>query len=221
MSSPARAVYAGHHDERGTLSALGRVVFGLGVLGFGIAGLLFGDFLRSLQPVPQAVPGYAPLAAINALILGAAGLAIPLDHRAREAAALVIVVLAGGILFLHVPSAFTQPALLRSPWWIRTFESTALIGGAIVLAGVRSAPPRDTWMRTGRIALGLSLPIFGVLHLVYLEGTATLVPPWYPWPLFWAFVTGLAQIIGDWQSRRTSEHVSRRSWPGSCMHRGP
>jgi hypothetical protein len=185
MSSPARAVYAGHHDERGTLSALGRVVFGLGVLGFGIAGLLFGDFLRSLQPVPQAVPGYAPLAAINALILGAAGLAIPLDHRAREAAALVIVVLAGGILFLHVPSAFTQPALLRSPWWIRTFESTALIGGAIVLA------------------------------------TATLVPPWYPWPLFWAFVTGLAQIIGDWQSRRTSEHVSRRSWPGSCMHRGP
>lgn len=28
------------------------------------------------------------------------------------------------------------------------------------------------------------------------EGTASLIPPWYPWPLFWAYLTGVAQIAG-------------------------
>jgi hypothetical protein len=30
---------------------------------------------------------------------------------------------------------FTNPVLLRSPWWIRTLECLALAGGAVILAG--------------------------------------------------------------------------------------
>jgi hypothetical protein len=42
----------------------------------------------------------------------------------------------------------------------------------------------------------VALPVFGVLHLVYPESVASLVPPWYPWPMFWAYFTGFAQLAG-------------------------
>lgn len=172
----------------------GRLVFGIAMLGFGCVGLGFLDFLNSLQPVPPSTPGYSVLAVVNGLVLGAAGMAILADRMTRTAALAVAFLFLSGIVLLHVPSAFTDPELLRSPWWIRTFESVALIGGGIVLAGLREAPIRERWIRGGRVAFGLALPVFGVLHFVYPRFTAALVPPWYPWPMFWMYLTGTAQI---------------------------
>ena len=178
----------------------GRLVFGLAITGFGGVGLLYVDFLNSLQPSPDWLPGYAPLALVNGAALVAAGVAIMLERQARLAALGVVVFFLACIIFLHVPSAFTQPELLRSPWWIRTFESVALAGGAATLIGLRSTGDpdqdrdRERWVRGARIAFGLSLPVFGVLHLIYARSTTPLVPPWYPWPLFWIVFTGLAQI---------------------------
>ncbi len=173
----------------------GRAVFGLTMVGFGLVGLSQMDFLTSLQPVPDWVPGYRALAALNGLVLAGAGLAIIVSRAERVTPAAVAILFSSCIVLLHVPSAFTQPALLRSPWWIRTFESVALVAGAMTLAG-HAAPVRRGWIGSSRTAFGLSMPVFGVLHLVYAESTASLVPPWYPWPLFWAYFTGIAQIVG-------------------------
>ncbi len=172
----------------------GRMVFGGAILGFGFACLLYVDFLASLQPVPAWVPAYRVLAVANGGLLAGAGLAILIDRKTALASLVVAVIFLSGIALLHVPSTFAQPALLRSPWWIRTFESVAVIAGAITLAGLRDAPARSRWIPYGRIAFGLSIPVFGILHLVYGEPTASLIPPWYPWPLFWAYFTGVAQI---------------------------
>jgi uncharacterized membrane protein YphA (DoxX/SURF4 family) len=174
----------------------GRAVFGLAMVGFGLVSLTQRAFLTSLQPVPEAMPGYGILAVLTGLVLSAAGLTITVSRGERIGALSVAVVFSGCIAFLHVPSAFTQPELLRSPWWIRTFESVSLVAGAMTLAGVGSTPTRYDWVRGGRIAFGISIPVFGVLHLVYAENVASLVPPWYPWPLFWAYATGVAQIAG-------------------------
>jgi uncharacterized membrane protein len=174
----------------------GRLVFGLAITGFGVVGLLYVDFLNSLQPMPSWLPGYAPLALVNGAALVAAGAAILVDRRTRLAALGIVVFFLACIAFLHVQSAFTQPALLRSPWWVRTFESVALAGGAATLVGLRSTRDRERWLRGARIAFGLSLPVFGILHLIYARSTATLVPPWYPWPVFWIYFTGVAQIAG-------------------------
>ena len=174
----------------------GRLVFGFAMIGFGLVCLLYVDFLNSLQPVPSWVPGYAALSLVNGVALGAAGLAILADRQSRLAALLLVVFFVSCIILLHVPSAFTQPSLLRSPWWVRTFESVALAAGAATLVGLGDAAGREPWIRNGRIAFGLALPVFGTLHLIYAESTATLVPPWYPWPLFWIYFTGIAQIVG-------------------------
>src|SRR5690606_31478646 len=52
------------------------------------------------------------------------------------------------------------------------------------------------WVRTGRILYGLSLPVFGALHLIYPASVAALIPVWYPWPMFLAYFTGISQIVG-------------------------
>src|SRR5690606_743086 len=97
-------------------------------------------------------------------------------------------------ILLHIPSAFLEPRLLRSPWWIRTFESLVLASGGLILAARANAVVRTEWIERACTVAGLSLPVFGALHLIYPTNTASLVPPWYPFPLFWAVFTGLAQI---------------------------
>jgi uncharacterized membrane protein len=172
----------------------GRVLYAGAMMGFGVLCVLYADFINQLQPIPAWMPGYRVLGVLNGGLLMAAGLAITLDRKACAAAIGIAGFFALWIVCLQVPSAFSNPSLLRSPWWIRTFESVALIGGALTLAGLTDSPIRESWIRRGRFAFGLSMPVFGVLHLIYPESIAALVPPWYPWPMFWAYFTGVAQV---------------------------
>jgi len=176
----------------------GRLVFAAAMAGFGIVSVVFVDFVRQLQPVSLFVhastPGYAPLAILTGVILVAAGIAIGANQRTFQAAAVLAAFFASWVVFLQIPSAFAFPALLRSPWWIRTFETVVLAGAALILAGQARRPERDGWIRTGRLLVGVSLPVFGVLHLIYPESVAALVPAFYPWPMFLAYFTGAAKI---------------------------
>lgn len=172
----------------------GRVLFAVSLTGFGVVCLAYQDFVNSLQPVPPWIPGYTPLALLTGIVLVVTGLAVLASYKVYPAAAALAAFLASWIVLLHVPSAFTNPELLRSPWWIRTFECLAITGAALVLAGMACVPVRHNWIRAGRMAFGISLPVFGILHLVYGEFTALLIPGWYPWPLFLAYLTGVGHI---------------------------
>lgn len=175
--------------------SIGRSAYAVAMVGFGVLCLGYVDFVHQLQPVPSWLPAYGPLALLTGVFLVVVGIAILANVRVSLAASALAIVFASGIVALQVPGAFADPSLLRSPWWIRTFETVALMGAALVLVGL-SSPERSVWMLRGRIAYGISLPVFGILHLVYPESVAALVPPWYPWPMFWAYFTGLAMIGG-------------------------
>lgn len=173
---------------------IGRVVFGLAIFAFGVLCVVYADFVSALQPVPQSMPGYGALAVVTGVILLAIGLSVTTDIAAKPAATVAIVFFASWIALLHVPSAFLQPQLLRSPWWIRTFETLAVIGASVTLLARTRTDDADRWRDTGRVLYGVALPVFGVLHLIYPESVAALVPPWYPFPMFWAYFTGAAQF---------------------------
>jgi uncharacterized membrane protein YphA (DoxX/SURF4 family) len=49
---------------------------------------------------------------------------------------------------------------------------------------------RGRTVLAARIAFGVSLIVFGVLHFTYLEFTGTLVPAWIPARVFWAGFVG-------------------------------
>jgi uncharacterized membrane protein YphA (DoxX/SURF4 family) len=98
---------------------------------------------------------------------------------------------------LHAPDAYADPELLRSPFWIRSFESLALAGAALIVAGL-VGELRAGWAHFGRLAFGVSLPVFGALHFFYPDNVAALVAtaaPAFPWPLFWAYATGAGHFL--------------------------
>ncbi|HVS65321.1 MAG TPA: hypothetical protein VMT85_17660 [Thermoanaerobaculia bacterium] len=176
----------------------GRVVYGTAIVGFGALCLRYVGFVHQLQPVDvfvsAATPGYGPLAAQNGVALIACGLALVADLHVHRAALALAVFFTLWILLLQLPSAFLDPGLLRSPFWVRTFEISVLTGAALILAGMTIEPRRDRWTRAGRLLFGSSLPVFGVLHFVYAENVASLVPSFFPWPLFLAYLTGVGNV---------------------------
>lgn len=175
----------------------GRILYGVAVAGFGAVCLAFVDFLNSLQPVPTWLPGYRFLAVLTGAILLLAGISIAVAVKVKPAALAVAATFTLGIVLLHIPSAFSNPALLRSPLWIRIFESLALGGSALTLAGLACNARRESWLRAGRMAFGISLPVFGILHFIYPASVAALVgaaPIPFPWPMFWAYLTGVGHF---------------------------
>lgn len=176
------------------LQVAGRLAFGGAITGVGLLSLGYADFVSALQPVPASLPGYPWLALFSGTLLTLAGLAVTTGRGIGVAAPFLVAFLASWIVFLHIPSAFLQPSLLRSPWWIRTFETLTFAAAALILTTqARPEAPRER-IEWARVAIGLSLPVFGVLHLVYPQSVADLVPPWYPFPMFWAYFTAFAQI---------------------------
>lgn len=170
----------------------GRILYAVAICGFGVVCLVYANFVNSIQPVPESLPGYRFFACATGLFLLALGLAMLTNVKMRYAALTLAGFLGLWIVALHIPSTFTNPSSLRSPWWIVTFETLALAGAALILAGSGDSV-RERRVRAGRIAFGISLPVFGVLHLVYPDNVAALITtatPQYPWPLFLAYLTG-------------------------------
>jgi uncharacterized membrane protein YphA (DoxX/SURF4 family) len=175
----------------------GRIIYAIAIAAFGVICLVFRDFVNSLQPVPASMPGYGIVAVLTGLVLLGAGLALIANVKTYFAALALVAMFILWIVVLHIPSAFIDPSLLRSPWWIRTFETLALAGAALILAGLAADPVREKWLRVGRMAFGISLPVFGILHFIYPDNVAALValsPVSYPWPLFWAYLTGAGHL---------------------------
>jgi uncharacterized membrane protein YphA (DoxX/SURF4 family) len=176
----------------------GRILFAVAMVGFGVLCVVAVDFVNQLQPVnqflPASTPGYGFLAVLTGVLLIAAGVLIMADAMVRPAALALTTLFALWIVFLQIPSAFVSPSLLRSPWWVRTFETVALTGAALILAARTSSKERVRWSRVGQVLFGVSLPVFGILHFIYAENTATLVPAIFPWPLFWIYVTGTGNV---------------------------
>jgi uncharacterized membrane protein YphA (DoxX/SURF4 family) len=42
------------------------------------------------------------------------------------------------------------------------------------------------------LCFGVSLPVFGLSHVIYHDFVASWVPRWLPFPQFWAWFTGIA-----------------------------
>jgi uncharacterized membrane protein YphA (DoxX/SURF4 family) len=177
----------------------GRTLFSIAIVGFGVLCLGFVDVVHQLQPVTEFLPATHPVNRVigvpTGVVLITAGAMIGAGIRAHAAAAALAAFMAAWIVLLQIPSAFTNPSLLRSPWWVRTFETVALIGGALIVAGIASRSKREPWIRNGRLLFAVSLPVFGTLHYIYAANVASLVPSFYPWPLFWAYLTATGNVL--------------------------
>ncbi|HZS46941.1 MAG TPA: hypothetical protein VFC63_17840 [Blastocatellia bacterium] len=107
------------------------------------------------------------------------------------------------VLLFQIPKLAVN--LNSGPLWTTTFESLAICGGALLIAGMSSEaeatlPDQKNLSRKainlGRIFYGVSLPVFGVLHFVFIDYVARVQPSWIPGHVFWGYFTGVAHIAG-------------------------
>jgi hypothetical protein len=170
-------------------SDLGRHVFGVAALAFGLITLVWHDYKDwdQLRYILNATIGPVFLyAAAAAQIFGGAAI------QFRRTAKLGAVVLGAVYLvfaLLCVPRIVTAPQIYNS--WGNFFEQFSLVtGAAIVYARFSSAWAPETVTRIGGILLGVCVASFTLEQAVYLIATASLVPKWLP-PnqMFWAVTT--------------------------------
>jgi hypothetical protein len=161
-------------------SNLGRHVFGVAALAFGLITLAWHDYNDWHQP------RYLLYAAGAAQILG--GTAIQFRRTAKTGA---VVLGAVYLVFalLCAPGIVAAPRIYNN--WGNFFEQFSLaVGAAIAYARLSSAWSRETLNRIGRILLGTCAASFTLEQVFYLHATANLVQKWLPpSQMFWALAT--------------------------------
>jgi hypothetical protein len=161
-------------------SNLGRHVFGVAALAFGLITLAWHDYNGWHQL------HYVVDAAGAAQIIGGAAIQF---RRTAKTGAVVLGVVFLVFALLCVPGIVAKPRIYNS--WGNFFEQFSLVtGAAIVYARLSSAWSRETLNRIGRILLGICVASFTLEQAIYLHATASLVPKWLPpSQVFWAVTT--------------------------------
>jgi hypothetical protein len=187
----------------------GRHVFGLAAVFFGLLTLAWHDF-NGWQQIRVLSKFSHP--AILANIAGAVelfgGIAIQWRRTAR-AGAIALGAIYSIFLLLWVPLIIAQP-LVYDPWG-NFFEQLSQVSGALIVYACfdherfsdersdRNDSRRDDSHRSaklariGYIAFGVCVISFTLEQLIYLSGTASFVPKWFPpGQMFWAITTTIA-----------------------------
>ncbi|WP_129646895.1 DoxX family membrane protein [Peristeroidobacter agariperforans] len=168
-------------------SWLGAKMLGFSTICFGIACFLQGDFTIFWQPFPESLPFRQPLAFLSAalLVLSGAGLFFA---RTRRIAAITQV-----CLFLAYAASWLSVFRSVQPW-LGIAEHLATVTGAATVWARLSPQAARGWHfspAVARIAYGCCSIVFGLAHVVALDGTMSMVPAWLPGgAMFWALFTG-------------------------------
>jgi hypothetical protein len=172
---------------------LGRHVFGLAVLYFGLLDFVFHDYndweqLRSLAHAPD---GYVLLYAVAACMV-AGGLAIQWRKTVRAGAGLLALV----FLFFALrwlPGIVAHPQVFGK--FGNLFEQLSLVSGATIVFATSAPrlPLSGAVARAAYVTFGLCVISFTLEQALYLSATASFVPKWIPpGQMFWAVLTTVA-----------------------------
>lgn len=185
--------------------AVATCLYGLAAIGFGLLGLVSGDFAAVWQPVPKSLPGRTTFAYLVAALFLLAGLTLQRRQSAAIGALILTVLYSLGVLLLHVPLIVARPSVFVN--WSGAAEQLALVAGGLVTYAF--CAPLDAVLaarlvRVGRLLFGGCLIAFALAHLFYLKATADFVPAWLPpGQVFWAYATaaghfaaGVAMLSG-------------------------
>lgn len=173
---------------------LGRHVFGLAAILFGVVTLAWRDFniWQQIQPLGN-VPHREIFACLSAVVQISGGVAIQFRKTARIGALTL-----GGIYFLfallYVPRILAEPRVYTR--YGGFFEEFSQVAGALIVYSTFARDDSERWRklaRVGYICFGLSVISFTLEQIFYLSATADFVPKWIPpGQMFWAVVTTIA-----------------------------
>ena len=187
----------------------GRAFYSLALIVYGIQQFIFGSFRAVLFPAWQAK---LPLLPVWAYIFGAvlivAGLAIIFEKRAKKVSLIL-----GGIFLAFFCFAHILYELISEPnhsyhlaLWTNPLKELAYAGGTFVIAGTFTDENTNTQKKSvhinlleklipfGSIFFCITMASFGVMHFMYADHVATMVPKWIPDHAFWTYFAAVALI---------------------------
>jgi uncharacterized membrane protein len=177
---------------------LGHILYAVGLMGVGVLSLGSGDFAHSWQPVPDWVIWRAGLARFSGLLLLATGIMLLTRRAARNSGIIMGVYLALLMFALHLPRVILRVTDVGS--WLGFCENLTLVcGGWLLALAVSCHEPVSRvklWSnpRVPQLLYAGACVLFGVSHFVYAEATAGMVPPWLPYRLGFACLTGAGHL---------------------------
>jgi hypothetical protein len=170
---------------------LGRHVFGIAAIAFGVIALVWHDFNAPWQQIRVFgdFPHREILVYLAAAIFLFGGAAIQWSRTARSGA----VALGAIYLFfalMWVPAIFAEPKVYDR--YGNFFEQFSLVSGALIVYGMFARDPKSgaRLARIGYFCFAICVVSFTLEQLFYLSGTAAFVPKWIPpGQMFWAIAT--------------------------------
>jgi uncharacterized membrane protein YphA (DoxX/SURF4 family) len=176
---------------------LGRYAFGAAAVLFGIVTLAFREFNDWQQfQVLGNLARSETLATLVGAVQLVGGIAILLSKTARAGAVILgvaelIFALTWIPLFIEKPAIYDRLA--------NFFEQFSQVAGALIVYATFQASDSRRALKLanlGRTLFGICVISFAVEQIVYIQGTADLVPKWIPpGQMFWAVTTTIAFVL--------------------------
>ena len=183
------------------IAAIGRLLFAIAIVGFGIQHLLLRGIVVGVELAPSWPPSHQVWGYIVAAVLVVCGLCIALNRFAVIALLVLAALFLNAVIVLDLPRVMAKIMDLTER--TRFFESLSFAAGALIIAGVVAKGTRASGIWRGLQILALigtwifaiSMVVFGISHFIVPTFIAALIPKWIPWHLFLAWFTGVAFIL--------------------------
>jgi hypothetical protein len=164
------------------IASSGHPVFSITMIGLGIVGLLYPDFVPVWNPVPASIPGCGILIYLGPLISLASGIGLLVPRVAAIATRLLLATLLLWLLLFRLPNfLFSSP--FEACWSV--FPLAVILAAAWVLY-VWFASDWDrqhlsfisgnNGLRIAHVLYGFSLIFFGSAHFYDVKDTLSLIP---------------------------------------------
>lgn len=183
------------------MSFLGRRMFGVAFIAFGLLQFLYGDFLPGrAQPWPAAMAGRWIFAYATGAFFVLAGAAIVAGRKPRVAGFLV-----AALVFAWAVTRNVAPALADHGFgtpWTALGKGIALCGGALAVVGSATGrfdgghKPIGVVLLAARVMFAVYLIDSGIQHFLFTDFVKLLIPAWIPQPRAWTYVAGAALLSG-------------------------
>jgi hypothetical protein len=169
-------------------NSLGRYVYGLAAIGYGIVASVWDDY-----DAFGDVPHRHTLIYIAAAVVILGGVAV-LWTRTLRAGAVAIGAIYFILALMGIPPIVRHPLVYNN--FGNFFEQFSFVAGAMILyacSGPRAAARTSRLARFGYYSFGICVISFMLEQLFYLSATAGFVPKWIPpGQMFWAIATTVA-----------------------------
>lgn len=175
---------------------IGRILFGVPWLIFGLQHFLYASFVATL------VPAYMPLRLGWAYFTGAAmiaaGASLIVNKKASLAAFLLGIMMLLFIVMIHIPKLAENVSVVMT--WTRALQDVIIAAAAFILA--ENLATRKVKNGILKAFAGISRYIFALVLIVFsvhqfgdLDFQSAKVPAYLPMRIVWVYFVGIAMLV--------------------------